>query len=196
MEFVQPLRTKADVERMKEELRARSARDYTLFVLGVNSGLRISDLLRLTIGDVLEDRARFQVRRRLAMRERKTGKAKDFPLNGAARAVLREYLHGRDRSDRRIPLFLSRQAGGDGLPRAISRVQAYIILRSAARSAGILDPVGTHTLRKTWGYRLYLSGVDITRIQKIMNHSTPQTTLSYIGITRDEIDELYRANQI
>lgn len=196
MEFVQPLRTRADIERVKEALRKRSSRDYAMFVLGLNSGLRISDLLRLSIGDVLEDRTRFQVRRRLAMREKKTGKVKDFPLNGAARTALRDYLHGRDISDRVAPLFLSRQSGGDGLPRAISRVQAYLVLRAAAREAGIMEPVGTHTLRKTWGYRLYLGGVDITRIQKIMNHSTPQTTLSYIGITRDEIDDLYRANQI
>lgn len=193
MEIVEPLRTRAQIEGLRSAL--RSPRDQCLFTLGLNSGLRISDLLRLTVGDVLEDRRRFQVRSRVTIREQKTGKTRDFPLNRTARSALRDYLHGRER-DRNAPLFLSRQAGQDGGPRAISRVQAYLVLRAAARAAGIHDPVGTHTLRKTWGYQLYRNGVDITRIQKIMNHSSPQTTLSYIGITRDELDELYRVHNI
>lgn len=192
MELVQPLRTRSQIEGMRAAL-SSSPRDLCLFIVGLNSGLRISDLLRLTIGDVLEDRTRFQIRRRVAIRERKTGKFRDFPLNNAARSALREYLHGRER-ERDAPLFLSRQRGSDGNRKAISRVQAYLVLRAAARTAGIKDPVGTHTLRKTWGYQLHKNGVDITRIQKIMNHSSPQTTLSYIGITRDELDELYRVH--
>ena len=56
---------------------------------------------------------------------------------------------------------------------------------------GITDSIGTHTLRKTFGYWAFKSGVDITRIQKLLNHSSPGVTLAYIGITQDELDDVY-----
>ena len=41
------------------------------------------------------------------------------------------------------------------------------------------------------GYQAYMAGVDVTRIQSILNHSSPKETLRYIGITRDELDNVY-----
>ena len=75
-------------------------------------------------------------------------------------------------------VFRSRKGGGP-----ISRQQAYRIINAAARSVGIKDKIGTHTLRKTFGYHAYKAGVDITLLQSIFNHSAPSTTLRYIGIT-------------
>lgn len=88
-------------------------------------------------------------------------------------------------------LFPSRKGG-----KAISRVQAYRILNDAARHIGITDAIGTHTLRKTFGYHAYQSGCDITRIQRLLNHSAPSITLSYIGITKDELDAVYIAKSL
>ena len=48
-----------------------------------------------------------------------------------------------------------------------------------------------HTMRKTFGYHAYKKGMDITIIQKLLNHSSPSITLSYIGITRDDLDNVY-----
>jgi integrase len=62
MEFVQPIRDKKALENMKKLLRANSLRDYCLFVLGINSGLRISDLLTLRISDVTDDRGKIRDR--------------------------------------------------------------------------------------------------------------------------------------
>ena len=84
------------------------------------------------------------------------------------------------------PLFPSRKGSA-----AISRVQAYIILSEAARAVGIKEAVGTHTLRKVFGYFAYQQGIDITRIQLLLNHSSPGVTLRYIGITREELDNIY-----
>ena len=61
----------------------------------------------------------------------------------------------------------------------------------AAKCVGIKEAVGTHTLRKTFGYHAYQSGVDITRIQKLLNHSAQNVTLAYIGITKEELDNVY-----
>ncbi len=194
MEFVQPLRTRADIERVKEALRKRSSRDYAMFVLGVNTGLRISDLLSLSVGDVLAGRGeRIQIVKRLELRERKSGKAKSIPLASTARSALASYLRDRGSFLPDDPLFPSRQGRSEaGKPNPLSRCQAWRSLSLAARSAGVSERIGTHTLRKTFGYHCYLAGVDVTRIQKMLNHSSPEVTLRYIGITQDELDGYYK----
>lgn len=54
-----------------------------------------------------------------------------------------------------------------------------------------MDNIGTHTLRKTFAYHAYKSGIDITLIQRLLNHSSTSITLRYIGITRDQLDDVY-----
>ncbi len=178
MGTVEPIRDPQKIAAMKKILKSGSVRDWVLFVLGINSGLRISDLLALRVADVLG-------RERVTLREQKTGKAKDFPLSETCRKALREYLAAIGLSADAW-LFPSRKGG-----RPISRVQAYRILNAAARTVGITEPIGTHTLRKTFGYWAHQQGVDITLIQKLLNHSAPSVTLAYIGITRDDMDQVY-----
>jgi len=71
------------------------------------------------------------------------------------------------------------------------RQQAYRVLNDVAKCVGIKEKIGTHTLRKTFGYHAYNNGYDIAIIQKLFNHSSPSTTLRYIGITQDEMDNVY-----
>lgn len=177
MELVEPIRDKKQIQGMKKYLKGQNCRDWLLFTLGINSGLRISDLLKLNIEDV-------NGKDRISLREQKTGKAKDFPLSEVCKKAIAEYL--KETGFVAGALFPSRKGG-----QPISRVQAYRILSDAAGHVGITDAVGTHTLRKTFGYHAYQSGVDITRIQKLLNHSAPCITLSYIGITKEELDAVY-----
>ena len=177
MELVEPIRDKKQIQGMKKYLKGQKCRDWLLFTLGINSGLRISDLLELNIEDV-------NGKERISLREKKTGKAKDFPLSEVCKKAIAEYL--KETALIAGPLFQSRKG-----VKAISRVQAYRILSDAAAHVGITDAVGTHTLRKTFGYHAYQSGVDITRIQKLLNHSAPSITLAYIGITKEELDAVY-----
>jgi integrase len=184
LEFVQPIRDKKQIEAIKKILMGSNLRDYTLFVLGINSGLRISDLLRLSVGDCLDERGR--LRDRITLRENKTGKTKDFPLGKNATKALNDYLHITSLPTS-SPLFPSRK----GKNIAIGRVQAYKILNDAASAVGIRERIGTHTLRKTFAYHAYKAGYDLSMIQKLLNHSAPSVTLRYIGITRDEMDSVY-----
>jgi integrase len=193
MEFVEPLRSLAAIDRVKKVLKARSIRDYTLFMLGIYTGLRISDLLKLTVADVTDREGRqgqrLVVKERIALREKKTKKAKVILLNKDARSALRVYLATWNPKD--DPLFMSSRRTDEGKPRPIGRWQAYQVLNRAAREAGIRDRIGTHTLRKTFGYHNYRRGFDIVKLQQIFNHSSPAITLHYIGFTQDEIDEAY-----
>ncbi|MDQ0188269.1 site-specific recombinase XerD [Alicyclobacillus cycloheptanicus] len=169
---------------MKKILKAGSLRDYCLFVLGINSGLRISDLLALHLSDVVDEAGK--IKDRITLREKKTGKAKDFPLGDNAKKAISEFLKERQKFSLNEALFNSRKGGT-----SITRQHAWRIINEAARNVGITEEIGTHTLRKTFGYHAYQSGVDITRIQKLLNHSAPSITLAYIGITQEELDDVY-----
>ncbi|WP_027937017.1 tyrosine-type recombinase/integrase, partial [Anaeroarcus burkinensis] len=85
MELVEPIRNKKQITALKSYLRGQNIRDYLLFVLGINSGLRISDLLTLTVEEV-------QNQERIRIREQKTGKMKDFPLSETCKKAIQEYL--------------------------------------------------------------------------------------------------------
>lgn len=182
MNTVQPIRDPQKIEEIKQYLKSKNLRDYTLFTLGIYSGLRISDLLKLNISDITNEDG--TIRTRISVKEKKTSKPKDFPFNPKVISALEEYVSSVP-SDQ-IVLFASRKG-----KRAINRSQAYKVINEAARACGIEDNIGTHTLRKTFGYILYKSGVNITRIQKLLNHSSPDITLAYIGITQDELDDIY-----
>lgn len=175
MRFVYPIRKHQQIEYIKEYLKNRNERDYILFLLGIHSGLRISDLLALKVKDLLTGE-------RLIVKEIKTGKTKSFPLSSQVQEEVRKYAV----KCKGAYLFQSRKGKG-----AISRQQAYLILSDAAREAGIGEPIGTHTLRKTFAYWAYKQGASLELIQKILNHSSSGTTLRYLGITQEEMDEVY-----
>lgn len=177
MNIVEPIRNKRDIERMKQVL---SGRDRLLFIIGINSGLRVSDLLPLTVGDLRGKTA-------ITLREQKTGKAKQFRFNSAIVSAVNELLP----ADAPASEFAFKSRKGANQP--ISRVQAYRVLNDAAERAGVDVAIGTHTLRKTFGYHAYKAGVDLAVLQAIFNHSSQAVTLRYIGITQDTINDVYAA---
>ena len=177
MELVEPIRSKKQIDAMKRYLKSGNIRDYLLFVLGINSGLRISDLLSLQMQDV-------KGKERISLREQKTGKTKDFPLSDTCQKAIKEYLQVRG-MDTGF-LFASRKGQG-----AISRVQAYRILNEAARAIGIKEQIGTHTLRKTFGYHSFQNGTSLELLMDLFNHSSKTQTLRYIGITEEQKKDVY-----
>lgn len=181
MEVVEPIRDKKKIEAMKKILYADNIRNYVLFVLGINSGIRVSDLCKLKDTEVKEDNGK--IKERIIIREKKTGKTKNYPINESAKKALIEYLGVKSPEGKY--LFASRKGGNP-----ITRIQAYRILNDAAELVGV-PRVGTHSLRKTFGYHAYINGTSITLLQRIFNHTTQKDTLRYIGITQDEIDEVY-----
>ena len=184
METVEPIRSKKQIDNMKRYLKETSLRNWLLFTLGINSGLRIGDLLQLTIEEVKDCE-------RISIREQKTGKTKDFPLSDTCKKAIVEYLKAESLKEGQ--LFPSRKVSGSRGTGSISRQQAYQIINDAAQSVGVTVRVGTHTLRKTFGYHAYKQGISLEIIQKLLNHSAPSVTLRYIGITKEELDNVYIA---
>ena len=174
METVQPIRELSKIRAMKNALRKSGERDYMLFCVGINTGLRISDILNLRVSDV-------RGKTHIHITEQKTGKDKKFKINSALKDELEEYV-----SDMNDCEYLFQSHKGKNKP--ITRVQAYRILNEAAQRVG-LSEIGTHTLRKTFGYHFYKQYKDVALLQELFNHSAPSVTLRYIGINQDIMDK-------
>jgi integrase len=180
---VDPIKDMEKILEMKTVLRSRGERDALLFTMGINTALRISDLLSLALGDVIDGQR--QIANIVVLKERKTGKTKRFPLNASVKKAILAYIALRPAAGLLEPLFTSRRGG------RLSRWQARRILKEAGASIG-LEKIGTHSLRKTFGYHVYKkTGGDIGLVQKLLNHSTSENTLRYIGIDREAMDNIY-----
>ncbi|MED4682459.1 tyrosine-type recombinase/integrase [Bacillus mycoides] len=171
---VQPIRSLEKIEDMKWSLKRHcSERDYILFLLGINTGLRVSDLLNLKISDI-------KGKKKIAVKEGKTKKGRTIHLANIYEE-LNTYIGTIQGTEW---LFPSRK--GD---KPISRIQAYRQLNKASQMVDMIDGIGTHTMRKTFGYWYYKRTMNVAKLQMILNHSHPQITLKYIGITDEEIED-------
>lgn len=183
MATMQPIRDKKDIERMKAYLLHESARNvtlrlrnYTMFVLGINSGLRMGDIRDLKVKDVTGWRIKHV--------DEKTGKLTDRKMNSSSKKAVRNYLEATKlaKDDYLFP-------GSFKDNRKLSDTQAWRIITSAARFLGIPE-IGTHSIRKTFGFQIYTNQGEkkVGDIMKLLNHGRESTTLAYLGVTRDTQD--------
>lgn len=170
---VQPIRSLQLLEDMKWSLKKWCGeRDYILFLLGINTGLRVGDLLQLKKADI-------KGKKKLTVREGKTQKKRVIHLDNIYEE-LNAYIESLENIEW---LFPSRKGN-----QPISRIQIYRQLNKAAKMVDIPEGIGTHTMRKTFGYWHYKQFKDIAELQKILNHTHPEVTLRYIGITDEGIE--------
>ncbi|ARC28125.1 MULTISPECIES: tyrosine-type recombinase/integrase [Bacillus cereus group] len=180
MNLVQPIRDKEMINELKEYFKEQNERNYILFLLGINTGLRISDILRLRVRDV-EGWSIF-------IREKKTKKVKEVKMPSDLKKALREYVKGKQKNE-----FLIKSRNGKNKP--LTRSMAYVILNQAALNFG-LDRIGTHSLRKTYGYHHYKQFKDIVVLQRMLNHTDQKETLRYIGIEQDTLNDYQKKFRI
>lgn len=173
MNAVQPICDKRLIEQMKAVLAEKSQRNCFLFTLGINTGLRISDLLQLKVKDL-------RGRSHIIIKEKKTQKLKRFKINESLKNEINLYTQSMTDD-----AYLFKSLRGT---KPIGRVQAWKILNDAAQAVGLTE-IGTHTLRKTFGYHFYQKTKDVALLQEIFNHSSPSITLRYIGINQDILDQ-------
>lgn len=175
MNTVEPIRNKKTLNKIKEIL-SENQRDFLIFTVGTNCGLRISDILSLNVKDVKN-------KSHIDITEKKTKKTKKIPVNETLKSLIEDFIKNRNENE---PLFLSY------LNNRMERTQCYRIINKACKKAGVNYKIGTHTLRKTFGYHHYKKFKDVAILQKIFNHSAPGITLRYIGIDQDTIDKSYK----
>lgn len=174
MNTVQPIRDPEVLQDMMDYLEGTNYRNYIMFLLGIDTGLRISDILRLRVRDVTGSH--------ISIREKKTKKQKRILITAELKKKLAPYIDGKLPNE-----FLIRSR--EGVNRPITREMAYKIVRAVGDEFG-LSEIACHSLRKTFGYIFYnkTTNKDIALLMNYFNHSSPQETLRYIGMAQDTMD--------
>ena len=173
-----------DLKKIKsiKKLLSDNARDRLLFTMGINSGLRVQDILAIKISDVKSSK----IGDRIAVKEKKTGKANVFIMNKEILTALHEHLRTIDLKDDHF-LFKSRK--GSNYP-----LTTYAVTQMVQRWADEINLVGNfgaHTLRKTWCYHQRKTfGVSWEVLAKRLNHSSPSITRRYLGVQEEEVEEI------
>lgn len=188
MDFVEPIRDKKKISQIKNQLEgAKRFRELLLFVVGINTALRISDLLNLRIGSFIDEQG--VIRNTFTIREEKREKRNQIVVNSSIREALKKYLIAypqvNDNPDHFV--FFTSKRDGPIFTKSITRIQAWRLIAGMCSSTGLRGNFGTHTLRKTWGYHARQSGIPMELIMHKLNHSNLAMTKRYLGITDDEL---------
>lgn len=190
MNKMYPIKSQNDIEKIADELRKKSERNYILFMIGIYTGLRISDIIPLRVRDVKGTHIYIE-------KQQKTKKEFNLLIHEDLKQVLDKYIKGKKDYEY---LFPSRKGS-----KHIKREQAYRILNEViyeydtktkekrktefySELEDEVELIGCHTLRKTFGYHFYNSNNDIMTLKEIFGHSDISTTLRYIGMNQDKKD--------
>lgn len=185
---VKPIRDRKIIQRVKDALLAdKKYKYYALFTLGINTGLRISDILALKWEDIINSRGK--ITDRIILIEKKTRKRAEIPLNKTVQAAISVYYQ---HTNPQVYVFSAENDRINEKEKPVSRQYVYKILREyIGERAGFTEAIGTHTMRKTFGYQAYVDGWDIYRIQECLNHSSPSITRRYIDLSQEDKDSVY-----
>jgi integrase len=178
---VDPIRRPEDIQAIRLIL-SKTPRDLLLFTLGINNGLRAGDLLMLKVRDVKSLKAGEFI----TIKENKTGKQNILMVNKFVHKALKDYLQ-KVRPEDEDYLFASRKTKA---PLTIQAVNAMV--KKWTRMIHLdHGNYGAHTLRKTFGFMQRTKfGVGFEVLAKRFNHSSPTTTMRYLGLTSDEVNEV------
>lgn len=179
---VEPIKSQKDINLLKKLL-ADSPRDLAIFILGVNTNLRASDLLSIRIGQVRH----IEVGGQFDVREKKTSKIRTITINRAAHAAISALLVTMPDADNNDCLFKSRKGAGKLTVSYLSQ-----LVKQWCKEINLRGNYGSHSLRKTWGYVMRtVHGVDIPTLMSIFGHATQRQTLAYLCIQPEEIRDCY-----
>ena len=187
MGTAQPIRNDEELEAFRNYYLEQKTnyRNYALICLGVNSALRISDILSLK-WNMIYDFSKKKFKNRIVINEKKTGKTNIVPINKKLLICLQK-------------LFLKlKPQGCDYLftkhtdrSRPLNRTQAYRIVKQAANECNLTGNISCHSLRKTFGFFAWKQGTQPALLMAIYNHSSYNITQRYLGITQLEKDAIY-----
>lgn len=187
MGTTQPIRNLNDLERLKNYYLTEhpNMRNYALIHTGLNTALRISDILSLRWRDVYDyNKKKFQ--KYIILNEKKTGKKSCIAINRSLHHTLDMYMDTLENPQPADYVFSGRTAGT-----SLCRTQAFRIIKNACADLAISCQISCHSLRKTFGYHAYNAGVNPTMLMLIFNHSSFEITKRYLGIEQDDKDQVF-----
>ena len=182
LEYVEPIRDRNKIVEVQKVLIDSSIkygiRNYLIFQTGINTGLRISDIINLKVIEVKDHK-------HIRIREKKTNKINNILINSPLKKDFEKYI---DMNNLQYEDFLFQSRKGINIP--IKRQSAYLILKKASIKCG-LNNIGTHSMRKTYGYHFIKEHpTKLPELMDLFNHSSQAMTLLYIGISQDKKDTI------
>ena len=196
----EPIKSMQDIIRVTTYLKEQKRfRDNMFFIVGINFGLRISDLSRLRFSDLINPdftfKESFPVFEKKTRNTRKRKKNRYVSINDAVIEAVTLYLANTPGVSLSDYLFRSESNHGCNVNAPMNKTSFHRILKNIAEEVGLTCQISTHSLRKTFGYWIMVKGNNDPRtlllLQKIFGHSTAAQTLTYIGITEDEVRNAY-----
>lgn len=183
----QPLRNKEDIQKIKDYFYNRKEwRNYALITIGLNTALRISDILHIKWNEVYNEKKECFYSH-IHLIEQKTKKETFIILNHAVIDALTIYKNSMEQFCISDYIFCSSKKKGQPL----SRVQAFRIIKAATKENNLGEHISCHSLRKTFGYQAWKSGAEPALLMTIYNHSSYAITKRYLGIDQDDKDALF-----
>lgn len=186
----EPIKKISDINAMHRVLTKWGyVREAECFIIGCNFALRVGDLLSLTVEQAQAEK--------IKKTEQKTGKFKEFPINDSARMAINRLLNWYHLNNIK-PVYLFQATGNraKGLNKAISTRHLNNRLKAAAEAIGLDYSVSSHSMRKSMGYHAYNQGVDVRNLQVLFNHKSEFQTLTYIGVTKRTVSDVYMNSEI
>ena len=186
---VQPVKDRDKLNQMIQFLELKgNKRDVLLLKFGLNTGLRINDILRLKVKHLFDSNG--NLNEYLDLFESKTikrrnRKLKQIKLNSIIRPELISYVQYYELESEDWIFFSLREPLNP-----LDRVRAWSIFKKAATSAGVAK-FGTHSMRKTLAYNVYSETKDLALVMRLLNHNDPDHTLRYIGVVQHDLDTAY-----
>lgn len=194
MKTTQPVRDIVELKKIKKYYREvkPNKRNFLLIICGLNTALRISDILKLRWKDVYNENL-LSFKSHIDVKEQKTGKKTTVFINNNLKEALASFLKDIIAKKGKLCdvmeqfIFL----GQKSTDKPISRIQAFRIISEAAKKCLLSHKVSCHSLRKTFGYHAWKKGVSPALLTSIYNHSSYKITTRYLGIDQDDRDEVF-----
>lgn len=191
--LVQPITDINKINKMADILKKQKngERNWLLFIIGINTGLRVSDYTSMTVGQFREIVERGYIiivpsktdKRKLNEDGQLVGKYKKvrIDISESLRECISKYIEGHYDFEYMFP------SNKGGTP--LKRQTVWLMLNEAAKEAGITENIGAHSMRKTFGYWHYQKNHDVRLLMEIFQHSSEDVTLRYIGVNAEKMKE-------
>lgn len=176
-----------EIDIAKTEIKEKQAyRNYMLVLIGINTAFRAEDLLQLRVKDVEKGY--------MHIKENKTGKMQNFPLNKKLHLDIMKYIEKYDlKSNDYLFMGQKKTTTYKGTTKKviypITRQNGDYIMTKIEKACGINFIFGLHSLRKTFAYQYYVNGGNLITLMKMLNHASPEVTLLYIMLDSQEIED-------
>ena len=194
MKTTQPVRDIVELKKIKKYYREvkPNKRNFLLIICGLNTALRISDILKLRWKDVYNENL-LSFKSHIDVKEQKTGKKTTVFINNNLKEALASFLKDIIAKKGKLCNVMEQFIfiGQKSTDKPISRIQAFRIISEAAKKCLLSHKVSCHSLRKTFGYHAWKKGVSPALLTSIYNHSSYKITTRYLGIDQDDRDEVF-----